>query len=96
MNTENLLKSLDFILNKGFCVRTIDRAWREFDKIKPYLTVEDSELIYKWMLELDPDYPDYMPNYAYAHKQFAFVVKQTMQHIQHEQNTKFIRNFTQS
>ncbi len=81
MNKNNLIKSLDFILNKGFCARTIHRAWREFEKIKPYLTEEDSKLIYEWMLELDPDYPDYIPNYDYGRKQFAFAVKLTKQHV---------------
>ncbi len=80
MNKHSLLKSLDFILNKGFCTRTIHRAWREFEKIKSYLTEEDSKLIYKWMLELDPDYPDYNPN-DYDRQQFAFSIKQAKQHV---------------
>jgi hypothetical protein len=81
MNKKDLLQSLEFILNKGFCTRTIHRAWMEFDKIKQYLLKEDSELIYRWMLELDPDYPDCIPNYDYGREQFAFSVKQAMQHI---------------
>lgn len=81
MNKKYLLESLEFILNKGFCTRTIHRAWMEFNKIRPYLSEEDSKLIYKWMLELDPDYPDYRPNYDYGRKQFVFSVKQAMQHI---------------
>ena len=85
MNKRSLLKSLDFILNKGFCTRTIHRAWREFEKIKSYLTDEDSKLIYKWMLELDPDYPDYSPN-DYCRKQFAFVVKQAKQHVMEDED----------
>lgn len=81
MKKKYLLESLGFILNKGFCTRTIHRAWMEFNKIKEYLSEEDRKLIYKWMLELDPDYPDYRPNYDYAREQFAFSVKQAMQHI---------------
>lgn len=81
MNKKELLKSLEFILNKGFCTRTIHRAWVEFYKIKQYLPEEDSKLIYEWMLEMDPDYPDYQPNYDYGRKQFALAVKQAMQHI---------------
>ena len=80
MNKNSLIKSLDFILNKGFCARTIHRAWREFEKIKSYLTEEDSKLIYEWMLELDPDYPDYCPN-DYCRQKFAFAVKLTKQHV---------------
>lgn len=81
MKKKDLIKSLDFILNKGFCARTIHRAWMEFHKIKQYLVEEDSKLIYKWMLELDPDYPDYRPNYDYGRQQFAFSVKQAIQHV---------------
>jgi hypothetical protein len=81
MKRKYLLESLEFILNKGFCTRTIHRAWMEFNKIKQYLAEEDRKLIYKWMLELDPDYPDYRPNYDYAREQFVFSVKQAMQHI---------------
>ena len=81
MNRKDLLKSLEFILNKGFCERTIHRAWTEFDKIKQYLAEEDSKLIYQWMLEMDPDYPDHRSNYDYGREQFAFSVKQAMQHI---------------
>lgn len=81
MKKKHLLESLEFILNKGFCTRTIHRAWMEFNKIKEYLAEEDRKLIYKWMLELDPDYPDYRPNYDYAREQFAISVKQTIQHI---------------
>jgi hypothetical protein len=81
MKQKYLLESLEFILNKGFCTRTIHRAWMEFNKIKQYLAEEDRKLIYKWMLELDPDYPDYRPNDDYAREQFAFSVKQAMQHI---------------
>ena len=36
MKQNDLLKSLDFILNKGVCTMTIHRAWREFNKIKEY------------------------------------------------------------
>lgn len=85
MNKKDLLKSLEFISNKGFCTRTIHRAWMEFNKIKQYLTEEDRKLIYKWMLELDPDYPDYSPNYDYGREQFAFSVKQAIQHIMEEE-----------
>ena len=81
MKKKYLIESLEFILNKGFCARTIHRAWMEFNKIKEYLSEEDRKLIYKWMLELDPDYPDYRPNDDYAREQFAFSVKQAMQHI---------------
>lgn len=80
MTNKDLLKSLEFILSKGFCTRTIHRAWMEFDKIKQYLSEEDRKLIYKWMLELDPDYPDYCPN-DYCREQFVFSVKQAMQRI---------------
>ena len=81
MKKKDLIKSLEFILNKGFCARTIHRAWIEFDKIKQYIPEEDGELIYKWMLEMDPDYPDYQPNYDYGREMFAIAVKQAMQHI---------------
>lgn len=81
MNKKDLIRSLNLILNKGFCTRTIYRAKREFNKIKPYLTENDGQLIYKWMLELDPDYPDYRPNYDYGREQFALSVKQAMKHI---------------
>ena len=81
MTNKDLLNSLKFILNKGFCTRTIHRAWMEFNKIKEYLAEEDRKLIYEWMLELDPDYPDYHPNYDYGREQFAFAIKQAMQHI---------------
>jgi hypothetical protein len=81
MNKKDLLKSLEFILNKGFCARTIHRAWMEFDKIKQYLSEEDSELIYRWMLELDPDYPDGRPNYDYGREMFALAVNRAMHHI---------------
>lgn len=80
MKKKYLLESLEFILNKGFCTRTIHRAWIEFNKIKEYLVEEDRKLIYRWMLELDPDYPDYCPN-NYCYTQFALSVKQAMQHI---------------
>lgn len=85
MNKKDLLKSLEFILNKGFCTRTIHRAWAEFDKIKSHLAEEDSKLIYKWMLELDPDYPDYHPNYDYGREQFAFSIKQAIKHVTEEE-----------
>lgn len=88
MKKKYLIESLEFILNKGFCTRTIHRAWMEFYKIKQYLSEEDSKLIYRWMLELDPDYPDYCPN-NYCYEQFVLSVKQAIQHIQSEQNTKF-------
>ena len=81
MKKKYLLESLEFILNKGFCARTIHRAWMEFHKIKQYLTEEDSKLIYKWMLELDPDYPDYQQNYDYGRMQFALSIKQAMLHV---------------
>ena len=45
MKKKYLLESLEFILNKGFCARTIHRAWIEFHKIKQYLKEEDSKLI---------------------------------------------------
>lgn len=85
MTKKSLLNSLKFILNKGFCVTTIHRAWMEFDKIKSYLAAEDSKLIYEWMLELDPNYPDYRPNYDYGREQFAFAVKQAINHIMEEE-----------
>lgn len=81
MKQKYLIESLEFILNKGFCTRTIHRAWMEFNKIKEYLSEEDSKLIYKWMLELDPDYPDYRPNYDYGRVQFALSIKQAMLHV---------------
>lgn len=85
MKKKDLLHSLEFILNKGFCARTIHRAWIEFDKIKSHLAEKDRELIYKWMLEMDPDYPDYLPNYDYGREQFAFSVKQAMHHIREDE-----------
>ena len=81
MKKKYLLESLEFIRNKGFCARTIHRAWMEFHKIKEYLPEEDSKLIYKWMLELDPDYPDYRPNCDYSREMFAIAVKQAIQHV---------------
>ena len=86
MNKNSLIKSLDFILNKGFCKRTIYRAWKEFKKIKPYLAEEDSELIYRCMLYVDPDYPDYMPRDYYARQRFASAVKQAKQHVMEKNN----------
>ena len=82
MNKKDLIQSLDFILNKGFCIITIHRAWREFHKIKLYLTEEDEILIYKWMLELDPSYPDYnISTRNYSSKQFAYAIKQAKQRL---------------
>ena len=56
MNT--LLKSLDFILNKGFCATTHHRAEHELKKIKSLLTTEEFDKLHYLLAYVNPDNPD--------------------------------------
>ena len=81
MNNTNLIKSLEFIRNKGFCCYTAHRAIKEFDKIKSYLNEEDRKKIEYYMLELDPDYPDYCFHSHFTCEMFAYHIEKIIKSI---------------
>ena len=58
MSNKELVKSLEFIRNKAFCTRTFYRAEKEFNRIKEFLTPEESKTLFEALLWVDPEYPD--------------------------------------
>ena len=55
----NLIQSLQYINDNAWCHRTFWKAEKTFKEIKTQLTQEESEKLYRTLLECDPDYPDY-------------------------------------
>lgn len=81
MNNANLIKSLEFIRNKGFSHCTVHRAIKEFEKIKSYLNEEDRKWLEYYMLELDPDYPDYCFHNHFRCESFADYIEKIIQAV---------------
>lgn len=59
MNNKSLIKSLEFIRNKGFCHYTVHRAIKEFEKIQYYLKDDDRKVLSSCLMNIDPNYPDF-------------------------------------
>lgn len=81
MDDTSLIKSLEFIRNKGFCHYTVHRAIKEFNKIKSYLTEKDRNNIGYYILELNPDYPDYCHHSHFTCEMFAYNIEKIIESI---------------
>ena len=62
--SDDIRKSLDVILNKGFCCHTFMRAAKEYNAISNTLLEEDRIALRVLLLEIDPYYPDGSDSYA--------------------------------
>lgn len=58
MKEIDICKSLDLILQKGFCTRTVERARSELLKIKNHLTDEEYKSISYCLDWVDSENPD--------------------------------------
>lgn len=55
-----LTTKLKLIESSAYCHRKIYKAWKVFDEIKILLNPADAQTLYRDLLELDPEYPDYI------------------------------------
>lgn len=56
--SDEIRKSLDLILNKGFCCHTYMRAAKEYNAITDKLLEEDRVALWVSLLNVSPYYPD--------------------------------------